>query len=362
MTALAVAAVILAGPAFHGDAEAAGLSVQQQEAFSGAQQRGDQIALRSIFIAAIVERPNDLPDILSDAKRLAPGDDDRWRGLAQRYFPALMAPSGSGGRRASDVAVTAPEKGDGLRGSPSAVSEAAKDLNAAGEQEGVWSGDLAIGGSHRNATEDSVNFSSEINARYEDGDWNHSFGLSFDYEATSGDAFTHVLEAEARTRRDFARRYYGYGQVQYTDDRFDGLVYQATEDAGIGYQVIDAETLRLSFEGGPSLRQSRIESSGRTNNELLARLAATLEWDISETATFSNETALLFNNNSLEISSNTGGNFRESTETNNLSAIDLQVIGDLGARFSVEITHQTEPAPGTESTTTESRFSLVQDF
>ena len=140
---------------------------------------------------------------------------------------------------------------------------------------------------------------------------------------------------------------YLFVALSYENDDFSGYDYQATETAGYGYHAIKKEDLKLDLEAGAGVRQSKL-NSGASNSEGLLTGAANLTWVISKTSTF---TQLL----SVEAG-------EDNTITRSVSALTMQIVGNLSAKLSHSIKNSSDVPVGTEKTDTESVVTLVYKF
>lgn len=126
-----------------------------------------------------------------------------------------------------------------------------------------------------------------------------AFALDF---GRDGPRWRHALHLEAfnQTSDDErqAEKYLGYWQSnlkfneyqsmffrgQYEEDKFSTYTAQGIVSLGYSQRVINNESVVLDLEAGPGYRRSKLAESGDIENELIARLAGNLKWNISATA------------------------------------------------------------------------------
>ena len=135
--------------------------------------------------------------------------------------------------------------------------------------------------------------------------------------------------------------------LSYDNDEFSGYDYQATGTVGYGYHIIKKETLKLDLEAGVGARQSKL-NAGTSNSEGVIRGAADLAWVISKTSTF---TQFL----SVEAG-------EDNTISRSVTALKMEIIGNLAAKLSHTIKHSSDVPAGIEKTDTESVVTLVYSF
>lgn len=346
-----------------------GLSAAELEALEDAAARRDDIAIRAVVIAAIVRDSSRTTAIVEDAVRAVPDYAASVVAVVGSTFPRLerraaeaaeQADTGPGEREerdgGADPAPPAPR-----RPPPPAVAfdGLPEPPGGAGSE---WSGETAIGGTYQEASSSSITagFSSRI--VLDSGPWRYSGKFDFDYGSTDGDTHTHRLNIEGRTQRALSDRLFAMALLDYDKDRFSGFDYQVSEGVGVGYRVFDHPSFILDVEGGPTLRQSRVEETGELDKELLARLAVHMDWQMTDTAGFSNETAVFVSNNAIDIESASRALVPDSSETRNISALDFDIFGDLSARLSYELSYRSDPPPGGRSTSSLGRISLIHSF
>jgi putative salt-induced outer membrane protein len=167
---------------------------------------------------------------------------------------------------------------------------------------------------------------------------------------------------DAKTQRQISERVYLYGLGEYEDDRFSGFDYQITEGAGLGYKVFDTPVFKLNLEGGPSVQHSKVSATQDLENELLARLAVELEWNVSDSVSFTNETSMLLSSDRVEIVTDGDAGIGNEQTVGNLSALDIKIISNLSARLSYEVRYRSNPPVGTSTTTSLAKFMMVQSF
>jgi putative salt-induced outer membrane protein len=352
-----------------------GLTEPQKQALAAAIERGDDVAMESIVIAAIARASERASEIVKDAVRLAPDRATVIVKAVQGVFPNLSERVATAANSVlqqieagRSVAGAEPRplgpspeapRVDDAETQPTAEKKVAEDDTP----QHKWSGELALGGSFRTGARHAAgtNFGGEIEHQY--AKWTNTVDASFDYSRSEGVTNTHRLRSRGKSKRAITERLYGFGLVGYEEDRFNGFDYQLSEAGGLGYRIIDGESFTWDLEAGPAWRQSKISRTGELLSELFFRGGSEFVWSISDTAEFSNETTLLYSGDKVEIRTATDSYFfQESNDLTNVSALDMTVIGNLAARLSAEVSYTSEPPEGTPSTDTLSKIALVQNF
>lgn len=151
----------------------------------------------------------------------------------------------------------------------------------------------------------------------------------------------------ARGRRNLTEDSFWMARAAYEDDRFSGYDYQADATVSYGRSFLQSRTdMSLSADIGVGYRRS--ESDVEQFSEGIVRIAGEYEWNLSDTATFTQDL-------STEIGQETNI-YRSET------GIQSEIMENLALRFSVKVKHQTDVPPTREKTDTETAVTLVWNF
>lgn len=177
--------------------------------------------------------------------------------------------------------------------------------------------------------------------------WEYQFTSDGLRNSRDGDTTAQKLYHVARGRRELSETSYFALRGSYEDDRFSGFDYQADFTASYGRSwLTNRDNMSLDTDIGPGYRKS--ESDEGSTNELIIRLAGEYEWAISDTASFYQNLALEFGEDSNIYRSETG--------------IQSEVMENISLRVSFNIKRQTEVPFGKEKTDTETAITLVWTF
>jgi putative salt-induced outer membrane protein len=88
-------------------------------------------------------------------------------------------------------------------------------------------------------------------------DWKHGLRGVVDYQRENGRTSKERYFAGYEGNYSVSPRAYALLTGSYERDRFSGFDHRFAESIGFGYKVIDRPTLKMAFEGGPALRQTR---------------------------------------------------------------------------------------------------------
>lgn len=205
---------------------------------------------------------------------------------------------------------------------------------------------LGIAITDGNSDTTSVNASGDV--RYGRGPWRHrgraeAFRSSADSETTA-----ERYQGTGKTDYHLNDRNYVYGLLGYEADRFSGYDYQATASLGYGRDLIVGDRVNLSAEAGVGGRRYKETDTGETDSEATLRFAGTLDWSISESATFTQE-----------LDTTIGD---DMTVTNSTTSLSTQVVGNLAMKLAVHVRHISDVPPDTKKRDTKFTANLVYQF
>lgn len=311
------------------------------------------VAAQTFILSAIAKDASRAQPALAEAFAKAPQYADMFSRTIGDAFPGLKpqiesARSGSGLQAAipaapasafsSRVAAVAP-----AQSAPLAASAEADFPPGEG-----WSGEAQLGGSLSTGNTETEELTAGIAVKYDGSRWHHEIGAAFDYSRDNGQVSAQRLVLDFEPRYDFTRRFYGFGFAEYRNDRFSGFSYELSESLGVGYKLLTGDPVSWLLQAGPALRLSEEDVTGDVATEFGFLAQSDIGWDISDGASLSNETTLLF----------AGGR----TTLTNLTALSMRIIGSLHGRLSFEYRNDSDPVAGTEGTDTLTRATLVYGF
>lgn len=177
--------------------------------------------------------------------------------------------------------------------------------------------------------------------------WRHAIDMTADYQETDDVVTKERYFAGYSGDYKFSERFYAAGVLSAEKDKFAGFKSRFTESLGLGYRIINRPDLKLSVEGGPALRQTDYYDTG-SDSSVAGRIAGDLAWTIREGTVFTQTaSAYLASDNSTLAAT---------------SAITTKLQGDLSARASFDVRHETDPPVGRDKTDTTTRVTLVYSF
>lgn len=221
-----------------------------------------------------------------------------------------------------------------------------------------YSGEVSASGTSKTGNTESTDLGFGLKQRYESDLWRHVVNGVYDFGRADGQETKNRLATSYEIGRRLNHRLYSFGRGAYELDEFDGYDYRAVLGGGLGYDVLQGDTRSWSVQGGPAYRIDEVEPVFDDMGALLApaerqvsgalNLGSRFEAQVNDAVSVSNETDMTAS--------------ADTTTVANTAALTADLIGSVGARFSFDVFHDTEPPFGAKATDTTTRFSLVYTF
>ncbi|MBL1260770.1 MAG: DUF481 domain-containing protein [Thiotrichaceae bacterium] len=217
----------------------------------------------------------------------------------------------------------------------------------AAEGDSQWNGEAELGivSTSGNTETSTINLNTKLENVREQWKLLFLFNSLHSSSKDNSTAERYVLVAKSDYKIDADS--YAFGRASYEDDRFSGFEYQATEVLGYGHKIIQEPTLKLDFEGGPGMRQSKVANTS-SENEGILYLSGNLKWDISPTALFTED---LYTEIGEDI-----------TITKSVTGLKSQINGDLAMKITFTAKHTSKVPALKKKVDTETAISLVYNF
>jgi putative salt-induced outer membrane protein YdiY len=152
-----------------------------------------------------------------------------------------------------------------------------------------WKGDVSLGLSLARGNARSSSFSFTFSA---DGPVNKTNNLLWTNKAIylfgemEGETSAESLLLSSRLDWQHTSRFYSYYEIQAIRDRFKNYSSRFLPSVGVGYKVIDRETVTLALDAGLSQVFTKYYDTGDTESYTGLKLGQQLVWKIAETSEF----------------------------------------------------------------------------
>ncbi len=208
-----------------------------------------------------------------------------------------------------------------------------------------WTGSGQLGAAVITGNIEQKSFTAGLDLQRDGLKWRHRANALFDVIDNEGGGDQQRILAGYQVDYKFSDRFYALGRLEYEKNREAGIKRRFAQSVGLGWRVIAADRVHWDLEAGPALRQTRFVTGD--DNSLAVRSASRFLWQISETAAFTNDTFLFWD---------------DAGTINNTAALTSKLFGALSARLSVNLAWEEQPPIGLEMLDTTSRITLVYDF
>jgi putative salt-induced outer membrane protein len=214
----------------------------------------------------------------------------------------------------------------------------------------LWSGDAELGYVATGGNSDTSSLKARTDIKRESDPWRYlvhadAFNAS---ENSSRTAEKYFLSNKLDYK--FSDRSYIFGFASYEHDSFSGFAWQGTAASGVGYRIIQNDTMTWDVETGPGYRVSKVDDSseGSDQHEVILRLSTKYSWKLSDTATFEQEA-------SVESGA-------DNTVTRSITSLRTAIVGRLAMKLSYTLKNSSHVPSDTKHTDTETAVTLVYSF
>lgn len=220
-----------------------------------------------------------------------------------------------------------------------------------------WSGEGQIGGFQSSGNSDEIGITAALALEREGIDWEHRLRFSADYRRDDGVTTREQYLARYEPRYTINDRLFAFGIAQYERDRRQGYSNRYSVSGGLGYRLIDSDSVELNVQAGPAYRVTEF-FDGTSNSRLAALVGLDFDWRISDTVKFTQSA-----NSTVE----TGGEALlivdgANTSLTAVTGLEAAISDRLSTRLSWTIEYDSNPPVGAVSTDTLTRFTLIYGF
>lgn len=279
--------------------------------------------VRAIIDAAIASgKADDVATVIKLAKLTNPGDEAEIDALLADFTVA---------KAMTDDATKAAER---------------EQLKQAGFFDN-WHGEGQIGASHSSGNSNSTGLSGGLALSRKGLHWTYKFRGRADYQRSNGQTTAEKFLVEVEPQYRISDRAFAFGLGRWERDRFQGYSARWTASGGLGYTLLDDESLSLDVNAGPAFRQTQLVGGG-SSSQLSALTGLDFGWQLTPQLRLTEKASTLVGQGNMTISS--------------LTAVSAKFSDKFSARLGYSVDIDTQPPPGARRTDTVSRFTLVYGF
>lgn len=222
-------------------------------------------------------------------------------------------------------------------------------LPAMAQTEDKWTGEGAFSAGFTTGNTETRDAGVAIKAKHVGGDWTQVGELAFDYGDTDEVETKNRFFAAGQIDRSFGDQWSGYTRLTGERDQFSGFEHRYFLGVGAAFKAVDTPATKWTLEGGPGYKVEDLRATpttlASTEESISGRAASRFSHDFNERVKFTDTTEV--------VTSDT------STQVSNSAALTANIMGNLSARVSLDVRHDTNPLVGFEPTDTATKFSLV---
>lgn len=208
-----------------------------------------------------------------------------------------------------------------------------------------WEGEGSLSAGYTTGNTETTDFGAGVKLKHNGDLWSQSGQFSADYGETNSVETKNRLAAAGQVDRIINERLSGYARGTWEKDEFSGFENRYFLGAGLAYDVIIGEPTTWTVQGGPGYRVDEIRTTGDTEESLGFAAGSRFTHQFNENVALSNDTDVIYSSTSTQII--------------NTLAFTFDLTGNLSARISYDVRHDTDPPAGFEETDTATKFSLV---
>lgn len=220
-----------------------------------------------------------------------------------------------------------------------------------------WTGKGELGGFRATGNSSNTGLTAGLALKREGIDWTHKLKGRVDYQRSNGVTTREQFFAAYEPNYTISDQLFAYALAQYERDRFQGFSARYAVSGGLGYQIVDSESLQISAKAGPAYRVTEF-IDGRSESRIAALFGVDFDWKITDSLTLTQDTNAV---------AETGGSATVIVDSNNttlnvVTGLNAKISDKLSTRFSYGIDYDSNPPPGAVKTDTLSRVTVIYDF
>lgn len=179
---------------------------------------------------------------------------------------------------------------EGGPAAPTITLDQVAQLNPPEHKPPAWTGSLTVNTSVADGNTDSrtAGFSLEAIQRRENDRINFDAAWNYGENKVAGDWQLNQRRAGAGIKYDYflSKRLYALATTRVLGDTMADLDLRFSAGVGLGYQLVETETLSVLIEGGPSYFREDFRSATPSQDYLAARCAYKVNWSMTDTMRF----------------------------------------------------------------------------
>lgn len=196
---------------------------------------------------------------------------------------------------------------------------------------------------------DNTTLNLKYDGSYRVNKWTHNMLLNAYLASTSGETTGERYLAVYQPRYALSERSYLFGFFRYSDDRFSGFKYQASQTVGYGRKFLIGPKHFFEGEGGAGARQQEESVEPYTyTGEAVYQLNGRYKYAIAKSTTFTQTLAIVGGESNNEVASLTG--------------LKVMINKSLAVALGLDVKYNSDVPEGKEHTDTKTTANIVYSF
>jgi putative salt-induced outer membrane protein len=218
-----------------------------------------------------------------------------------------------------------------------------------------WTGEGALSAGYTTGNTQTTDGGLAIKAKHVGGLWTQAGDFAADYGKTDGVESKNRLAASGQIDRVFNDKWNGYTRLTWERDAFSGFDNRTFAGLGLSYKAWDTKQTAWTLEGGPGYKVDEVRATvatpttpatmAMTERDFGARAGSSFRYAFNDRVALTDTSEVVYSDTSTQLS--------------NGVALTAGLMGNLSARISLDVRHDTSPPAGFEATDTATKFSLV---
>jgi putative salt-induced outer membrane protein len=218
-----------------------------------------------------------------------------------------------------------------------------------------WTGEGALSAGYTTGNTQTTDGGLAIKARHVGGLWTQAADFAADYGKTDEIESKNRLAASGQIDRVFNDKWNGYTRLTWERDAFSGFDNRYFAGLGLSYKAWDTMQTAWTLEGGPGYKIDEVRATlatptapatlAMTDKNFGARAGSNFRYAFNDRVALTDTSEVVYSETSTQLS--------------NGVALTAGLMGNLSARISLDVRHDTSPPAGFKATDTATKFSLV---
>lgn len=197
---------------------------------------------------------------------------------------------------------------------------------------GAWTGDVELGYSRTDGNTKTTTTNAKLDMDHAVDKWRHNVFADAYYSKNNSVKTAERYALAYKPKYFMDKQNYVFGLLRYDQDKFSFIDQRTTEVVGVGRQFINNPVHYLDGEIGVGARQTDYVIDATTtnldDNETIVFLGGKYTGKISDNARFTQNLRVEFG--------------EENTYTESISALGLSIVGNLSAKLSYTVRHNSD--------------------